>query len=282
MITYLDNNAPEWIEKLNITYVRYSCGERSQVCINWVIWNFLKQNITRAYLPMSIDASRPLEENALDYSNLSKTYTWLYEIGFDDFVSFWESRSTGMALNKTRLRNIIDNTKKINPGLKFGVTIYEDQLQNPSLNDVNLPPDIKTKIDYVHLYPHFRRYNPNLNYANYVETAKALFPQSKIIAGAYVYDRIDYIGCSAPWNSQRCTRDEELRYFNDTMRIQARLLKEGLVENIEFFPGYFGKEEKWSFWNRRGLCNPERRNECINNTKIMRQAVLQIISEEKR
>jgi len=51
----------------------------------------------------------------------------------------------------------------------------------PYIDNIHLPADIKEKFDYIHLFLHYRMNGPR--FAQYIDMAKALFPNAKIIAG---------------------------------------------------------------------------------------------------
>jgi hypothetical protein len=163
----------------------------------------------------------------------------LEEIGFDDFLTYWKSI---LKRNQTTLTKIIDNTKKINSNLKFGITLYEDQIPYLKEGTVYHLNDHNSKgINYVHLYLHHR----NTSIETDVATVKTLFPNAKIIAGSYAYDSPGTI-CTKS-NNKTCTDTEQLHYFNDSIRRQANLMKSGVIDAIEFWPAYFGNEDSSSF-----------------------------------
>jgi hypothetical protein len=207
-----------------------------------------------------------IEERALKYSNLSSnlSYSKIIEIGIDDFLSWWENDSMG-GLNQTLLNNIINNTKAINQNLSFGITLYEDHLNRTNI--VNLPQEIRNRIDVVHLYLHFRRNGPS--YETYVNQTKLLFPNAKIIAGSYAYDRIDFIRCyqNPSVINKNCTEGEELMLFIESIRIQNQMLNDNQIQGIEFYPGYFGYESTMA-WGTDYKCNDIPR--CIRVTEMMR------------
>ena len=136
---------------------------------------------------------------------------------------------------------MLSGAKATNPNLRFGVTIYEDELENPSqhfLDNAHVPASIKARIDDVHLYLHYRENAPK--YPGYVRLATTLFPNAKVIAGSYPYDRIDYIPCGEGSQS-KCTASQEVELFDQSLRAQAQLVASGAVTAIEFYPGFFGK-----------------------------------------
>ncbi len=194
----------------------------------------------------------------------------MYGIDLDDFAGIiynWHTKSPlrAAAIHST-LNQVILNTKSANPNLKLGVTIYEDQIQNPAgeyVDDSKLPQDVKRKVDYVQLYTHYRANGPN--YESYVRRAKQMFRNAKIIAGSYPYDRIDYLPCSQS-SKAKCSTQEEISLYRRSIEIQAELLKKGAIEAIEFYTPPFGSETQWTHWNEPGFCEAARKAQCIDNT----------------
>jgi len=272
----------EWREKLSVNYRRSGCTRSPAECLESVKRAVARDHVKKYFLSIYSLKTDPKAENlkkdALLYSQLSLKVKELEEIGIDDFVYKFRQFSKQLSNPAMAVNEIIDNTKKLNPNLKFGITLYVEQLDSSELDDAQLPPNIRKKIDYVHLYIHFRKDGPK--YAAYVEKAKIVFPRAKIIAGVYAFDRIDYLRCSQhDLFKRKCTSEEEIGLFKKALEIQARLLRDGKIEAIEFYPGYFGMEEKTIA--RHGKCNPERRKECLQNTKEMSAAALEILNRYK-
>jgi hypothetical protein len=164
--------------------------------------------------------------------------------------------------------------RSANPALKFGATIYEDELINPYLQDARLPAATRGQFDYVHLFIYYRQDGPN--YASSVQQAKQLFPNARVIAGAYAVDRRAFLPC-AP-NGQPCTTQQELDLFSQAMTIQAQLLASKDIDSIEFFPGNFCAEDQWPGLSNPRECAPGDQANCLANAKAMRQAALTILS----
>ena len=88
---------------------------------------------------------------------------------------------------------MIANIKSKNPNLKFGVTVYADQLTHKIVTSStwlyhgitfqSVPASVLAKIDNVHLFVHHRE--EASTYATAVATAKRIFPNARIFAGAY-------------------------------------------------------------------------------------------------
>jgi hypothetical protein len=49
---------------------------------------------------------------------------------------------------------------------------------------------------------------------------------------------------------------------------------------VELEPGHFGREEQWEGWNSASLCESERKQECIDTTKKMRDAVSNALTSQ--
>ena len=171
------------------------------------------------------------------------------------------------------LNKVVANLKSANPALKFGATIYEDDLTRPYLQDARLPSATRAQFDYVHLFIHYREDGPNFEQA--VQQAKQVFPNALIIAGSYAVDRRAFLPCSP--GGQPCTTQQELDLFSQSLTIQVKLLVNKEVDSIEFFPGYFGNEDQWPGLSNPRECATGDQANCIANTKAMRQAALTIL-----
>ena len=266
-------NRPEWNRSLGVTASRQGCSNSPEVCVQ-------SSCKTARELHFEIFLAIPLNSHALDnaseYSRLSLTCPQLIEVGFDDFLDQYRAIGRSLPNPSKLLREFIVRLKSANPKLRFGGTIYEDQLSIPGPLDSELPSAIRKRFDYVHLFVHYREDGPS--YANYVSEAKRLFPHARIIAGAYAYDRRAYLPCSP--SGHPCTPAEELDLYRETMEIQIRLLKDRVTDGIEFYPGYFGVEEQWGGWNNPKACALQDVTLCIANTKSMRQATVDALKRE--
>jgi hypothetical protein len=162
-------------------------------------------------------------------------------VGIDDFVSQYKAlfpNANPSPAPAALLNTIIANLKSANPNLKFGATIYEDELTSPYLQDARLPAALRGQFDYVHLFIHYREDGPN--FQQYVQQAVQLFPNARIIGGSYAVDRRAFLPC-AP-QGQPCTTQQDFDLFTQSLTIQAQLLGSGQIDSIEFFPGYFRNE----------------------------------------
>jgi hypothetical protein len=267
IITY-GLNTPAWNARLHLAGVREACRETPEVCAKRISDHARQQNVRAMFLNIFLE-SPAVVRDAAAYSRISRGEPVLVEVGVDDFASHYYHlfKDQTVADPPALLRTVIGNLKAGNPALRFGVTLYEDDLASPFLQDAKLPSETRALVDYVHLYIHYRANGPA--YATYVEEARRLFPQARVIAGAYAFDRIDYAPCTK--GGTRCSRDEELALFERSFEVQVDLVKRGAVAAIEFYPANFGLEERWNGWDAPRNCAPARRADCVENTRAMRE-----------
>jgi hypothetical protein len=232
-----------------------------------------RANNVRVSLAVPLNATTTAA-NASTYSRLSLDAPFLVEVGVDDFADQYKALFIDQSLvPASLLSTVIANLKSSNPALEFGATIYEDQLTNAYLQDARLPGATRAQFDIIHLFVHYRMDGPN--FASYAQQAQQLFPNARIIAGSYAYDRRAYLPC-AP-GGQPCSTQQELDLFSQTIALQAQLLASQQVDSIEFYPGYFGAEDHWDGWNNPRECAPGDLTNCIANTEIMRRTALAVL-----
>jgi hypothetical protein len=260
---------------LGLTAIRLGCSSTPDFCFTEIQQVASSQDVQQIHLSIKMDPNTSATY-AAQFSQWSLTHPVLFSLGFDDLVNRMEHMQTdfGIAQPGAIVTDTLNATKAANPNLKFAVTMYEDSLGSPLLADSNLPPSTRDNVDYVQLYVHYRENGPN--YASYVQQTKTLFPNAKIIAGAYAYDRIDYLPCSP--GGVACTTQQEEALFLQLFLIQLNELTQGIVDQIEFFPGFFGMEAQWPAWSEPRRCAATRLQACIANTIAMRQSVLQDLS----
>jgi hypothetical protein len=210
---------------------------------------------------------------AKEYSTLSLTHKEMVEIGFDDFVNGIEDfQAAGTLPNPaTFISNVIAATKSANPNLAFGATIYEDSLTHVALT--SLPASLRAQIQYVHFYLHYRENAPS--WASYLTKVKSLFPNARVIAGAYPFDRIDYLPC-AYRGTVKCTAAQEQSLYKELLQEQLTTLNAGTVVGLEFYFGYFGDPQNWGGWTGRA-CLASRVSQCIANTNTLHNITLQVL-----
>lgn len=269
-------NTPEWNRKLHVSGYRMGCDPGdARGCVREATEAVQQNGFTRVFLSMFVDERRA-PRDAREYSLLSVSHPFITEIGFDDFVDRYGKLSARPGLDPASwLRGVIRYVKAHNVRLGFGITLYEDELDSPLLHSPNLPSDVARSVDYVHLFLHYR--SDAQRFPEYSVRAHKLFPNAKIIAGLYAYDRVDYIAC-APSSKRACTPGEEIRLYMQAVTIVARMLKEGRIEGIEFYPGFFGKENEWGGWKRRTYCSRRRVQECIADTLEMRESTVEALA----
>lgn len=262
-------NAPGWDRKFHVSGYRMGCDTGDpEGCVRQADTEVKQRGLTRIFLSMAEDpVHTPID--ALNYSRLSLTHPYIVEAGMDDFVDRYQNLFSPSFDPRPWLREVIQNVKALNPKLAFGITLYEDELDSPYARPPYLPADIARSVDIVHLFLHYRTDAPN--FPRYVDQARALFPRATIIAGLYAYDRIDYIPCS-PSGKRPCSPAEEVHLYEQSARTAAQLLKEGRISGIEFYPGFFGMESQWYGWKHPDYCAPARVEQCIGDTRQMRDS----------
>jgi hypothetical protein len=272
IVTWAGDTA-EWNKKLGSSELWAGCSSEPERCIKSLDTYAHAGGVNRVTLSIASDP-KLIADYALRYSQLSLAEPRLNAIVLDDFSSVvihWQQ--AGVAIGPL-VRQVITNTKAKNPKLLFGLTLYENEMNFAVLKDDVLPAAVRAQVDRVSLYVHFRSNGPQ--YASYVPQAKRLFPNAVIMAGAYAYDRSDYMPC-AQGGKAKCTRAEELDLFERTLRIQVGLMESGQVAGVEIGPNNFGTEQTWYGWDNAQTCQPAHRQECVDTTSAMHNAVLQIL-----
>jgi hypothetical protein len=263
-------NAPAWNQKLGVTATRSSCNAPVDTCMTSMAALMNGQHTSRFYLNLYDDAK--IVERAAELSRRSLQEPRLVELAVDDFADHWNGwcRAQGPACGAF-LRRIIESTKARNRALRFGVTLYEDQLEG-LLAHPSFTQDLRDRIDNVHLYFHARENGPR--FEKYLARIKQAFPNARVIGGSYPYDRLDYEKCAVP---AVCVPVEQRELQKETLRLEVGLLRKGLISAIEFYPGHFGWEDRLPAWNDPKACRPSRTAECVENTRVMHGDVLPIL-----
>jgi hypothetical protein len=231
-----------------------------------------RQQLSKVTLAISVDLDQ-LAAQTLEYSELSKSEPAIAGVGIDDFHSQLRRWLVARPLTTMSvLARAIRNLKVRNPDLKFGITLYEDDLDGVALDA--LPNDVRLGIDRVSLYLHYRAAGPD--YINFVGVSKQMFPNAQILAGVYAYDRIDYLPCAHTMR-RACTAAEEQSLFESTARIQARLIQSRELAGVEYYPGRFGQEADWEGWNALRICSSRRRDECVAQTRRLREIAARLL-----
>jgi archaellum component FlaF (FlaF/FlaG flagellin family) len=254
--------------------MREACGDVPTTCEPYLDNLAVLSKVSTYYVSFPLDPSTSVSW-AKEYSTLSLSHKMMVEIGLDDFIGEIEDDQIAGTLPDPAsfVSDVIAATKSENPSLAFGVTIYEDQLTHTALT--SLPLSVRGAIQYVHLYVHYRE--DAANWASYVATAKTLFPNSQIIAGAYPYDRINYIPCAYK-GTVECTAAQEQSYYQELLQLQANMVKAGTVYGLEFFFGYFGDPQDWPSWTTQtNACLSSRLSQCYANTSVLQNISLQVL-----
>lgn len=270
-------NTPGWNRKLHVSGYRLGCNiGQPQGCVREASQAVAKDGIRKIFISMAmVHVQTPLD--ALAYSRLSVSHPFIVEVGFDDFVDRYQDLFGHPGFDpQAWLLKVVRNIKAYNPKLAFGITLYEDELDSPYLHPPYLPNAVARDIGYVHLYLHYRADAPR--YSEYVKETKRLFPQAKIIAGMYPYDRISYIPCAPNGSHAACSPREEVQLYEEALRTAVKLLKEGRIEGIEFYPGFFGKTATWPGWKNSDYCAAKDVKQCIEITRMMRDKTASILS----
>ena len=272
------SNDPSWNQALNVRASRQGCSSSPASCIKNMQVIEKADGIKQIFLAIAFDPATAADY-ARQYSELSRNASWLREVGIDDFVGQYQkaTATVGLAIAEPQLEHFVTNLKSGNLDLKFGITIYEDELNSPFLHGSQFPQRLRDRVDYVHLFIHYRMNGPA--FASYVQDVRKLFPNARIIGGVYAYDRQDYLPCS-PHDPKKCTSAQKSAMFAQTTKIEAQLLKMNVLDWLEITPSYFGREAEWGDWkNDPRSCMPNRHDECIQNTIALRRRMLSILQE---
>jgi hypothetical protein len=260
-------NTPQWNQKLHLNAIRIGCSDAPAGCVEAANKIAREQHVSKIFLAV------PLSPSAISYgqqySALSLANPGIYSVGYDDFVSQMERLHTSTGNVASMLNQFVSGLKQANLNLRFGVTVYENELSVPGLTSSALA-SVRNRTDFVHLYIHYRQDGPD--FATSVQQAKALFPNAQIIAGVYAVDRIDYLPCSKGARVP-CTGAQEVSLFRKTFDVQLQLMREGSVAGLEFYPGDFGEIAKAGMWRDPRSCRPGRLPECIATSQQMRDYV---------
>lgn len=270
-------NVSSWNTSLGITAMREACGIVPTSCEPYLDTLAEISGAKTYYVSFPIDPSTSASW-AAQYSTLSLSHPMMREIDFDDFVGKLEDEEEAGELTAAEapafVSSVIAATKSANPKLAFGITLYEDMFNHASL--YAFPASVLAQISYVHLYVHFREDAPN--WASYVTKTKSLFPNATIIAGAYPYDRINYIAC-AYQTTVPCTAAQEQSLYKELLQSQLASVNAGTVMGVEFYPGYFGDPQTWGGWTTQA-CQPARLSTCIANTNVLQNITLSVLESK--
>ena len=247
----VQTNTSAWNQALGVKYTRQSCSatETAAACLSWTGAVAQAEHV-KLGLIMPLNSSSPAE--ARQYSQLSQSAPYLIEVSIDDFMDQYRALlKTSLVPAATVVAEVITNLRSANPNLRFGATIYEDDLAGIGQSGL-LPAALRSGFDYIHLFIHYRENGPN--YPGYVQQARQLFPHARIIAGSYAYDRRAFLPCTP--SGVPCTEQQDFDLFKQSLTVQVTEMKQGIVDHIEFYPGYFGAEDQWPSSEQRARVRP--------------------------
>lgn len=270
----VQTNTPQWNHDLGVAYTRQGCPDAPASCLSFT-GRVAAANNVKVSLAIPLNSGTPAA--AQEYSRLSAGASFLEEVTIDDFVAQYKALFTGALVPPSSVvASTIWALKSHNPNLKFGATIYEDELTGAYLQDARLPLSVRKGFDVVHLFLHYRE--DGLSFTNYVAEAKRVFPNAVVVAGSYAVDRRAFLPCT-PGGSP-CTTEQDYDFFAQTFVLQVQLMRNRSVAAIEFFPGYFGMEDQWPGLSNPRECPPGEIAECVVNTKRMRQFALNALHNQ--
>ena len=256
----------EWTEALGISAIRMGCSSAPQSCVQEAARLAKTQQVRSVFIAVLLKPEN-VAGNAAAFAQLGASHPEIAEIGFDDFVGQAEkTKLTGDALSSL-LADFSAGLHSSGSRLKWGITVYQDELWNGRLKKLGLSDETRAAVGAVHLFPHYRKEQIPLEKS--VSEVKRLFPNAGVLLGNYAYDRREYLPCSV--HGARCSDEEEISLFNENLRQSLDLAQQGVVAGIEFYPGNFGQEAAWKYWNSPRFCKDTERSECIQNTRAMAQ-----------
>jgi hypothetical protein len=268
----VQTNTQQWNQALGVKHTRQGCSDTPAGCLSFVKTVAQSDNV-RVTLAIPLNSTTTATDARL-YSQLSLSAPFLAEVSIDDFVDQYRALSKTSFQPAAVVGEVIANLKSANRNLAFGATIYEDELSGSVLlQNASLPAALRAEFDYIHLFIHYREHGPN--FPGYVQLARQMFPHARIVAGSYAYDRRAYVTC-AP-TGPACTEQQDFDLFKQSLAVQVQEMKQGMVDHIEFYPGYFGTESQWTGWSNPRECAPGDLSACIANTVAMRGAALAIL-----
>ena len=266
-------NDPVWNAKLGVTGIRLGCSGQPKNCIAGAKGIAASQLVRHVYIATLFLVSTPAAMR--EYASLIASAPEVAEIGFDDFGS----QCLRLLRSGQDPKAILDETLAVARAAKIGVgiTLYENELL--TIPGKCLSEHGRSGISYVHFYLLYRK--DVAKYRNYLASAAGLFPHAAIIAGAYAYDRADYLSCS-PESKRHCTATEEVSLFQQSIELETRLLDAGELSGIEFYPGEFGRQASWKGWSNGRICAAERVPQCVRQTELMRNIALATLQRRRK
>jgi hypothetical protein len=153
----------------------------------------------------------------------------------------------------------VTNAMAVNPALKLGVTIYDNELVwhdganlfTDSSKGAYLPQRERELINRVYLYSHYRDNLDTLDKIdNYVSIIHHTFPNTapekggSIMGGIYVYDATLYLKCEElpDWKQEgNCTPEREWQRLEGQLQAAKAALDRGVYYGLELAPAWFGQ-----------------------------------------
>lgn len=127
-ITTWAHNTDAWNRKLHVSVYRFGCSTAAE-CLEYGEEVLRRQNIREIVASMPMKNPGLMADDAREYSQLSLTNPFLIEVSFDDFVDRYQGLfSSGETGSSSIVETVLQNVKSANPNLKFGITLYEDEL----------------------------------------------------------------------------------------------------------------------------------------------------------
>jgi hypothetical protein len=268
-------NTSDWNRALHLGAVRLGCSDAPARCVDDAGRTSKSQGVDKVFIAILLNAEKT-PAYAREYSQLSAVHPYLYEVGFDDFVGQCERQKRDLASLSALLNQTARELKGANPKLHLGITVYEDELFSSSFPLNRLDEEFRQGVDFVHLYPHYRKESQSFSAS--VRQATQIFPSARIIPGIYAYDRRDYLPCAR--GGAPCSNQEEISLFAESLKERLAIVGSSNADWIEFYPGGFGSESQWDHWKDPRSCRQERLQECIENTKAMRELVRQALNQQ--
>lgn len=259
-----NNPSREWTQRLGISAIRMGCSSAPSGCAQAASSVARSEHVSSVLITILLKPAT-VTQLAADYARLSSSHPEIVEIGFDDFVrQAGNTGLTGQPLSSL-LNDFAARLHSSGSHLKWGVTVYQDELWNGRLANLALADDTRGAVDAVHLFPHYRKEPVPLQKS--IAEAKRLFPNAAIVLGNYAYDRREYLPCSP--QGARCSGQEEISLFNCHLRESLNLAEQGNVAGLEIYPGNFGQEASWKIWENPRSCKQGERLQCVQNSQTM-------------
>lgn len=261
-------DAPSFVNE-----VRLGCPENPEYCIEKIKaypeGRFKKISLAIHWKSLTV---AEIKNNIDDYQRLIEQKKYKHvELSIDDFSTLLKKYGDSQTAD---ILKKLGNVHRSSSKLKTGLTIYEDDIAAVQ-KSTSTTEAIAANIDRIVLFLHFRK--NFINIEDYVKKIKAITP-SDIYLGVYHYDRTKNISC-AEFDTKKCSDQEDFELFKDAFSKQKKMLNDGQVVGLEFYPGNIGKESSWAGWKNERICDKDHLNKCISNSTEMGELIKK--SQEK-